>query len=231
MAASARAEFVNTCFPVLSLPAPLAVDCGVSTVLGHQPHFQRQASKYCTACKTALTVSLQVNKAVITVPAYFNDSQRQATKDAGKIGGLDVLRIINEPTAASLAYGFEKKSNETILVFDLGGGTFDVSVLEVGGDAVLADCCCLPEDLCAAKWGSVLDMMSCSCSGSQAMAACLQLPTGALCKQQHVCIRSAALHQGRLTSPRSSCSADSLTCLWPSHAAAVHPLTAAHRIF
>eukprot|EP00891_Asterochloris_glomerata_P005327 jgi/Astpho2/5327/Aster-05880 len=74
----------------------------------------------------------KVNKAVITVPAYFNDSQRQATKDAGKIGGLDVLRIINEPTAASLAYGFEKKSNETILVFDLGGGTFDVSVLEVG---------------------------------------------------------------------------------------------------
>lgn len=73
-----------------------------------------------------------VNKAVITVPAYFNDSQRQATKDAGKIAGVDVLRIINEPTAASLAYGFEKKSNETILVFDLGGGTFDVSVLEVG---------------------------------------------------------------------------------------------------
>lgn len=68
----------------------------------------------------------------MTVPAYFNDSQRQATKDAGRIAGLDVLRIINEPTAASLAYGFEKKSNETILVFDLGGGTFDVSVLEVG---------------------------------------------------------------------------------------------------
>lgn len=73
-----------------------------------------------------------VNKAVITVPAYFNDSQRQATKDAGRIAGLEVLRIINEPTAASLAYGFESKSNETILVFDLGGGTFDVSVLEVG---------------------------------------------------------------------------------------------------
>ncbi|XP_021748808.1 stromal 70 kDa heat shock-related protein, chloroplastic-like [Chenopodium quinoa] len=73
-----------------------------------------------------------VNKAVITVPAYFNDSQRTATKDAGRIAGLDVLRIINEPTAASLAYGFEKKNNETILVFDLGGGTFDVSVLEVG---------------------------------------------------------------------------------------------------
>ncbi|GBG71193.1 hypothetical protein CBR_g8496 [Chara braunii] len=74
----------------------------------------------------------KVTKAVITVPAYFNDSQRQATKDAGRIAGIEVLRIINEPTAASLAYGFEKKSNETILVFDLGGGTFDVSVLEVG---------------------------------------------------------------------------------------------------
>jgi molecular chaperone DnaK len=74
----------------------------------------------------------QVTQAVITVPAYFNDSQRQATKDAGKIAGVEVLRIINEPTAASLAYGLDKKSNETILVFDLGGGTFDVSVLEVG---------------------------------------------------------------------------------------------------
>lgn len=73
-----------------------------------------------------------VTQAVITVPAYFNDSQRQATKDAGKIAGLEVLRIINEPTASALAYGLDKKKNETILVFDLGGGTFDVSVLEVG---------------------------------------------------------------------------------------------------
>ena len=74
----------------------------------------------------------RVTKAVITVPAYFNDAQRQATKDAGKIAGLDVLRIINEPTAAALAYGLDKKGNETILVWDLGGGTFDVSILEVG---------------------------------------------------------------------------------------------------
>jgi molecular chaperone DnaK len=74
----------------------------------------------------------QVTKAVITVPAYFNDSQRQATRDAGRIAGLEVLRIINEPTAAALAYGLDKKANETILVWDLGGGTFDVSVLEVG---------------------------------------------------------------------------------------------------
>jgi molecular chaperone DnaK len=73
-----------------------------------------------------------VSQAVITVPAYFNDSQRQATKDAGKIAGLEVLRIINEPTASALAYGLDKKKNETILVFDLGGGTFDVSILEVG---------------------------------------------------------------------------------------------------
>jgi len=74
----------------------------------------------------------KVEKAVITVPAYFNDAQRTATKDAGKIAGLEVLRIINEPTAASLAYGLDKKKNETILVYDLGGGTFDVSVLDVG---------------------------------------------------------------------------------------------------
>ena len=74
----------------------------------------------------------RVTKAVVTVPAYFNDAQRQATKDAGKIAGLEVLRIINEPTAAALAYGLDKKGNETILVWDLGGGTFDVSILEVG---------------------------------------------------------------------------------------------------
>ncbi len=67
-----------------------------------------------------------------TVPAYFNDAQRQATKDAGKIAGLEVLRIINEPTAASLAYGLDKKQNKKIAVYDLGGGTFDVSILEIG---------------------------------------------------------------------------------------------------
>src|SRR5574341_241656 len=73
----------------------------------------------------------QVNEAVITVPAYFNDSQRQATKAAGEIAGLNVLRIINEPTASALAYGLDKKGAETVLVFDLGGGTFDVTVLEI----------------------------------------------------------------------------------------------------
>ncbi len=78
----------------------------------------------------------KVNKAVITVPAYFNDAQRQATKDAGQIAGLEVARIINEPTAAALAYGLEKKSEEKIVVFDLGGGTFDVSILEVGDELV-----------------------------------------------------------------------------------------------
>ncbi len=78
----------------------------------------------------------RVTEAVITVPAYFNDAQRQATKDAGKIAGLEVLRIINEPTAAALAYGLDKKSNETVLVFDLGGGTFDVSILDVGDGVV-----------------------------------------------------------------------------------------------
>ena len=78
----------------------------------------------------------EVKQAVITVPAYFNDSQRQATKDAGQIAGLEVLRIINEPTAAAVAYGLDKESDETILVFDLGGGTFDVSVLEVGDGVI-----------------------------------------------------------------------------------------------
>src|SRR6201998_2099927 len=74
----------------------------------------------------------KVTKAVITVPAYFNDAQRQATKQAGEIAGLEVLRIINEPTAAALAYGLDKKTDETIAVYDFGGGTFDISVLEVG---------------------------------------------------------------------------------------------------
>ncbi|MBQ8130462.1 MAG: Hsp70 family protein, partial [Clostridia bacterium] len=74
----------------------------------------------------------KVTEAVITVPAYFSDSQRQATKDAGRIAGLDVKRIVNEPTAASLAYGLDKEDSHTILVYDLGGGTFDVSILEVG---------------------------------------------------------------------------------------------------
>ena len=77
-----------------------------------------------------------VTDAVITVPAYFNDAQRQATKDAGKIAGLNVLRIINEPTAAALAYGLDKKKDETIAVYDFGGGTFDISMLEVGEGVV-----------------------------------------------------------------------------------------------
>src|SRR5690242_3425968 len=78
----------------------------------------------------------KVTKAVITVPAYFNDAQRQATKDAGQVAGLEVMRIINEPTAAALAYGLDKKKDETIAVFDFGGGTFDISILEVGDGVV-----------------------------------------------------------------------------------------------
>ncbi len=77
----------------------------------------------------------RVTRAVITVPAYFNDSQRQATKDAGQIAGLTVERLVNEPTAAALAYGLDKKKDETIAVYDFGGGTFDISILEVGGRA------------------------------------------------------------------------------------------------
>jgi len=78
----------------------------------------------------------KIEEAVITVPAYFNDSQRQATKDAGEIAGLKVRRIINEPTAAALAYGFEKKKGQQIAVYDLGGGTFDISILDVSEDTV-----------------------------------------------------------------------------------------------
>ena len=78
----------------------------------------------------------KVDRAVITVPAYFNDAQRQATKDAGKIAGLEVKRIVNEPTAAALAYGLDKKKDETIAVYDFGGGTFDISILEVGEGVV-----------------------------------------------------------------------------------------------
>src|SRR5690349_25169285 len=91
-----------------------------------------------TKLKTAAEDFLgeKVQKAVITVPAYFNDAQRQATKQAGEIAGLEVVRIINEPTAAALAYGLDKKSDETIAVYDLGGGTFDISVLEVGSGVV-----------------------------------------------------------------------------------------------
>ena len=77
-----------------------------------------------------------VTKAVITVPAYFNDAQRQATKDAGQIAGLEVMRIVNEPTAAALAYGLDKKKDETIAVYDFGGGTFDISILDVGEGVV-----------------------------------------------------------------------------------------------
>ena len=78
----------------------------------------------------------KITQAVITVPAYFNDSQRQATKDAGAIAGLEVLRIVNEPTAAALAYGLDKKKDETVAVYDLGGGTFDISILEIGEGVV-----------------------------------------------------------------------------------------------
>ena len=78
----------------------------------------------------------KVTEAVITVPAYFNDAQRQATKDAGRIAGLDVKRIVNEPTAAALAYGLDKKKDEIIAVYDFGGGTFDISILEVGDNVV-----------------------------------------------------------------------------------------------
>ena len=124
-------ELTEVSYKVLNVGGNVKLDC---TTKGEQYAPEQISAEVLRKLKEDASKYLgqDVTQAVITVPAYFNDSQRQATKDAGKIAGLDVLRIINEPTAASLAYGLDKKSNETVLVFDLGGGTFDVSILEVG---------------------------------------------------------------------------------------------------
>ncbi len=114
-------------------------DGGVMITMGDKDYTAEEASAMIlTKLKNdaEAKVGEKITEAIITVPAYFNDAQRQATKDAGKIAGLDVKRIINEPTAAALAYGFNKKKNEKIAVFDFGGGTFDISILEVGDDVV-----------------------------------------------------------------------------------------------
>jgi molecular chaperone DnaK len=124
-------ESTEVAYKVLNTGGNVKIDC---TAQGKQFAPEEISAQVLRKLKEDASKYLgeDVTQAVITVPAYFNDSQRQATKDAGKIAGLEVLRIINEPTAASLAYGLDKKSNETVLVFDLGGGTFDVSILEVG---------------------------------------------------------------------------------------------------
>ncbi|NJM76304.1 MAG: molecular chaperone DnaK [Acaryochloridaceae cyanobacterium RU_4_10] len=124
-------EMTEVSYKVLSTSGSVKVDCPAAGKQFSPEEISAQVLRKLTD-DASKYLGEKVTQAVITVPAYFNDSQRQATKDAGKIAGLEVLRIINEPTAASLAYGLDRKSNETILVFDLGGGTFDVSVLEVG---------------------------------------------------------------------------------------------------
>jgi len=124
-------EAKSVAYPLVEENDTFKVKCdAVNKLFTPQEISAQILRKLATDATTYLGTTAQ--KAVITVPAYFNDTQRQATKDAGKIAGLDVLRIINEPTAASLAYGLDKKTNERILVLDLGGGTFDVSVLDVG---------------------------------------------------------------------------------------------------
>lgn len=124
-------ETTEVSYKVLNVNGNVKIDCPVQ---GKQFAPEEISAQVLRKLKEDASKYLgeDVTQAVITVPAYFNDSQRQATKDAGKIAGLEVLRIINEPTAASLAYGLDKKSSEIILVFDLGGGTFDVSILEIG---------------------------------------------------------------------------------------------------
>ncbi len=127
---------VQVDLPILPYKINKAANGGVAVQMNGKDHTPAQISSFILANikKTAEEyLGEKVTDAVITVPAYFNDSQRQATKDAGKIAGLNVLRIINEPTAASLAFGLDKKDEEKIAVFDLGGGTFDISILELGG--------------------------------------------------------------------------------------------------
>ncbi len=127
---------VQADLPILPYKINKAANGGVAVQMNGKDHTPAQISSFILANikKTAEEyLGEKVTDAVITVPAYFNDSQRQATKDAGKIAGLNVLRIINEPTAASLAFGLDKKDEEKIAVFDLGGGTFDISILELGG--------------------------------------------------------------------------------------------------
>ena len=112
---------------------------GVKVKIGGKEYTPQEVSAMILAKLKAdaeAKIGEKITEAIITVPAYFSDAQRQATKDAGKIAGLDVKRIINEPTAAALAYGFEKKKGQQIAVYDLGGGTFDISILDVSSDTV-----------------------------------------------------------------------------------------------
>ncbi len=139
MGHSFEEEAVQSDKSIVPYEVKKGVDGGVLVHMGGKDHRPEEVSAMILAKLKAdaeAKLGEKITEAVITVPAYFNDAQRKATQDAGKIAGLDVKRIINEPTAAALAYGFNKKKEETIVVFDFGGGTFDVTVLEVGDDVV-----------------------------------------------------------------------------------------------
>ena len=163
----------------------------------------------------------KVNKAVITVPAYFNDAQRQATKDAGQIAGLEVARIINEPTAAALAYGLDKKKNEKIVVFDLGGGTFDVSVLRSGR----RPCSASSAPTAIRTWAATTSTRSDQLRGRRVQEANngidLRKDTMALQRLQEACEKAKKELSSRRR-PTSTCRSSRPTPVGPKHLQMTH---------
>ncbi len=149
----------------------------------------------------------EVGKAVITVPAYFNDGQRQATKDAGRIAGLDVIRIINEPTAAALAYGFGKNIERKVAVYDLGGGTFDISILEIGNGVF--EVVSQPAIRSSAARTSIAASSTGSCSASRSSTASICAKTRWRCSASRTSPRRRSASSPQSRRPRSTCRSSS----------------------